>query len=109
MKTGDLQPAWVLDLASKDTSTDLTLVTSWKLEAWRETVDGKVAAFTDTGVVVVPAPGAKYTAVATHQWQTGQTDVAGVLHGVVVATWPDGDEQSFPSEGDASILLEDKP
>jgi hypothetical protein len=31
-----------------------------------------------------------------HNWLVGQTDTPGILHGVPIAIWPGGLEQSFP-------------
>jgi hypothetical protein len=105
VKTGDLEPAWIIDIASADTTANLSGVSSWELVAWRETVNGQVSAF--TGVpVVTPVPGALYRAAAVYDWAAGQTDTEGDLHAVVVAHWPSGDEQSFPSEGSARITIE---
>lgn len=94
MNTGDLEPKWVVDIVA-GTDTDFGTVESWKFRAYRETTDGKVAAFTDTNPSVVPGAQAWSIAIG-HAWAAGQTDVPGVLHGVPVATWPGGREQSFP-------------
>lgn len=107
MKTGDLEPAWIIDIASADTTANLSGVSSWQIVAWRETTNGQALAF--TGVpVVTPVPGALYRAAAVHDWVTGETDAEGDLHAVVIAVWPSGDEQSFPSEGSARITIESR-
>lgn len=95
MNTGDLEPRWVVDIAAADEQPDFTAVESWKFKAYRETVDGKVLAFTDTDPSAVPGAQPWIVAVG-HAWEAGQTDVEGVLHGVPVAVWPGGREQSFP-------------
>lgn len=93
MNTGDLEPDWVVDIAA-DPATDFSGVISWRFDAYRETGDGKVQAFTAS---CTPTAGANAWQVSVaHEWAPGETDVAGVLHGVPVATWPGGREQSFP-------------
>lgn len=110
MKTGDLEPAWLIDIASTDHTADLSGVASWEFIAWRETVDGPDVIFTDTSPTVTPTPGALYQGVASHTWVAGETaGPEGMLHAIVVAKWPGGDEQTFPSEGDARLLLESRP
>lgn len=94
MNTGDLEPDWMVDLTAA-VGADFTTVTGWKFHAYRETKDGKVAAFTDTNPVVEPGVTANLVAVG-HAWVDGETDVSGVLHGVPIAVWPGGREQSFP-------------
>jgi hypothetical protein len=103
VKTGDLEPAWVIDVADGDGLADLGDVVSWRFDAHRQTTNGNVTVFSDT------SPGVQATgsaAVLTHEWVAGETDVAGVLHAECVAVWPDGREQSFPSEGYARLVLE---
>lgn len=100
MNVGDLEPDWIVDIAA-DTATNFTGVTSWRFDAWRETEDGKVLAFTNATPIVTPGASAWLVSVA-HEWVLGQTAVAGLLHGVPVATWPGGREQSFPG---ASIQI----
>lgn len=94
MNTGDREPAWIVDITAA-AGTDFTAVTSWKFHAYRETVDGKVTAFTETGAAFTPGATTNLVAVS-HVWAAGETDVAGVLHGVPIAVWPGGKEQSFP-------------
>lgn len=94
MNTGDLEPDWVVDITAA-VGTDFTLVESWEFHAYRETPDGKVEAFTEADATAEPGATANVVAVR-HVWTAGQTDVAGVLHGVPIATWPGGKEQSFP-------------
>lgn len=94
MNTGDLEPDWIVDIVAA-AGTDFTTVTSWKFHAYRETTDGKVAAFTDTDPDVTPGVTANIVAVS-HAWAAGQTDTEGVLHAVPIAVWPDSREQSFP-------------
>lgn len=93
MNTGDLEPDWIVDISAP--GANFTTVESWKFHAYRETKDGKVAAFTDTAPDVTPGAGNSVVAIA-HVWVDGETDVAGVLHGVPIAVWPGGREQSFP-------------
>lgn len=94
MNTGDLEPDWIVDITAEP-GTDFTTVSSWRFDAYRWTGDGKVAAFTDPTPDITP--GAQdYLVTVAHHWDAGETDVAGILHGVPVATWPGGREQSFP-------------
>lgn len=103
MKTGDLEPAWVIDVSDGDGLADLGDVVSWRFVAHRETLNGPVVVFTDTSPgIAADGP----TAALTHEWVEGETDTAGVLHGEIVAVWPDGREQTFPSEGYARLVLE---
>ncbi len=101
MNTGDLEPDWTVDIAA-EAGTDFTVVTSWRFDAYRETTNGQVPAFSDTDPVVTPGASAAQVSVA-HEWVTGETDTAGVLHAVPVAVWPGGREQSFPG---ARIVIE---
>lgn len=94
MNTGDLEPAWIVDITAAP-GTDFSAVSSWKFHAYRETANGKVAVFTDTAPV--PTIGATNNIVAVrHNWVAGETATAGTLHGVPIAVWPGGREQSFP-------------
>lgn len=96
MNTGDLEPDWTVDIVAADTTVDFTAVQSWKFTAYRETVNGKVDAFPDDTAPTV-TPGANgYRVSVAHAWETGETDTAGILHAVPIATWPGGREQSFP-------------
>jgi hypothetical protein len=94
MNTGDLEPDWTVDITA-DAATDFSTVQSWRFDAYRETADGKVTAFTDTAPDHV-AGANPWQVTVSHSWETGQTDTAGVLHGVPVAVWPGNREQSFP-------------
>lgn len=102
MNTGDLEPDWTVDITDPTGTADFTTVTSWRFDAYRETTDGQVTVFTDTGPNVTPGATAAEVSVA-HEWEAGQTDTEGVLHAVPVATWPGGREQSFPG---ARIVIE---
>ena len=93
MNVGDLEPDWIVDITA-DPATNFTPAT-WRFDAYRATTDGLVLAFTDS------APdhtlGATTNVISIgHNWVAGQTATAGVLHGVPVATWAGGREQSFP-------------
>lgn len=94
MNTGDLEPKWIVDLTA-ETGTDFTTVETWRFDAYRETTNGKVEAFSDASPDITPGVTANVVAVA-HAWVAGETDTAGVLHAVPVAVWPGGREQSFP-------------
>lgn len=100
MNVGDLEPPWIVDIAA-DPATNFATVSSWRFDAYRETKDGKVTAFS-TAATATPGASAWLVAVA-HNWVSGETDLPGVLHGVPVAIWPGGREQSFRG---ASIELE---
>lgn len=102
MNIGDLEPDWTVDISDPTHTADFTTVSSWRFEAYRETVDGQVTAFTDTGPDVLPGANAWEVAVS-HAWAPGETDTAGVLHALPVAVWPGGREQSFPG---ARIVLQ---
>lgn len=95
MNTGDREPPWTVDITDASGQADFTTVQSWRFDAYRETTDGKVTAFTDAAPTITPGAVASRVTVA-HAWTAGQTDVEGVLHGVPVAVWPGGKEQSFP-------------
>lgn len=106
MKTGDLEPDWIVDVADESGAADFTTPgLTWRLEAWRETKDGPVAAFTDANPGSA-AGTSNSRRVISHQFVDGETDTAGPLHAVVVAIWPGGNEQSFPGEGSVSLILE---
>ena len=93
MNTGDLEPDWIVDITADD-DTNFTTAT-WRFDAYRETADGKVTAFSDTTPLVTPGASVWEVSVA-HEWETGETATEGVLHAVPVAVWPGGREQSFP-------------
>lgn len=92
MKTGDLEPAWAVEVSDLDGVADFGDVTSWRFTAYRQTGNGPVVVFTDNNPSKVVAGS---SAVVTHLWVAGETDVAGVLHADVVAVWPDDREQTF--------------
>jgi hypothetical protein len=104
MNTGDLEPKWIVDIAA-EAGTDFTTVQSWRFDAYRETTNGKVEAFSDTDPIVIDGA-AVYQVTLAHAWVTGETDTPGVLHAVPVAVWPGGREQSFPG---ASIEIVPDP
>lgn len=101
MNTGDLEPDWTVDITA-EAGTDFTAVTDWRFDAYRETTNGQVEAFSDTDPVVTPGAAGNAVSVA-HRWVAGETDTPGVLHAVPVATWPGSREQSFPG---ARIVIE---
>lgn len=91
IKRGDLEPSLVIDISGS--SGDLNGVVSWRVIGKR----GTTPVFTDTSpdhVVATPT-----TAVITHHWVAGETDVVGVISIEVEATWPDGRRQTFPPYG----------
>jgi hypothetical protein len=95
MNTGDREPAWTVDITDTDQLANFATVDSWRFDAYRETTNGKVNVFSDTGAGHVMGANPWQVSVS-HTWAAGETDTAGVLHGVPVATWPGGLEQSFP-------------
>jgi hypothetical protein len=105
MKTGDLEPPWIVDIADSAGLADFTTRESVRFEAWRETRNGPVLAFTDTSPDVALSP-SNAAAAVSHTWVEGETDEPGPLHASVVVIWPGGREQSFPGTGTASLILE---
>lgn len=91
IKQHDLEPPLVIDVSGS--AGDLTGVESWKVIGKR----GTTVVFTDTSpdhVVGTPPT----SAVITHTWQPGETDVPGVINIEVEATWPGGRPQTFPAD-----------
>lgn len=106
MKTGDLEPDWIVDIGDESGAADFTVPgIGYRFVAWRETKDGPVLAFSDTNPAV-SAGTSNSRRVITHQFVAGETAVAGPLHARVIAIWPGGHEQSFPGEGSVSLVLE---
>ena len=105
-KTGDLEPDLVVDLVASPTTTDLTLVSSWKILGRLQGSPTLVVDATITsGVVVDPVD--KYKAAVTHQWSGLQTANAGILLVEYEATWPSGAKQTFPNSGYIQIRISD--
>lgn len=102
MKTGDLTPPWRISVESEDASTDFNLVQSWRFVV---SLDRREL-FADTNPDVVVGP-EQYQVVVGHAWVAGETSTAGVLKAEIVAVWPGGAEQTFPSEGRAKLRLYD--
>ncbi len=93
IKQHDLEPPLVFDISGS--AGDLTGVSSWKVIAKH----GMATAWTDNApTVVVGNP--PTSAVITHIWAAGQTDVAGDYRIEAQATWPGspGRPQTFPED-----------
>lgn len=103
-KRGDLEPDLVIDLVAAPTTTDLTLVTSWRIIG---RLRGQAALVMDSVPTVVPDPANKWKAVATHQYTAPETAAAGLLLVELEATWPDGHKQTFPTAGYIQIRISD--
>lgn len=101
-KRGDLEPDLVVDLVASPTTTDLTLVTSWRLFG---RLRGQSPLTIDAAVTMAVDPVEKWKAVATYQWASPQTAVSGLLLMEFEATWPDGHKQSFPTNGYIQIRI----
>jgi hypothetical protein len=103
-KRGDLEPDLVIDLVASPTTTDLNEVSSWRILG---RLRGSSTLVLDDEPTVVVDPDDEWTAVATHQWATPQTDVAGLLLVELEATWPDGHKQTFPTAGYVQVRISD--
>lgn len=103
-KRGDLEPDLVVDLVASPTTTDLTLVTSWRLFG---RLRGQSALAVNAAVTVAVDPAEKWKAVATYQWVSPQTDLSGLLLMEFEATWPDGHKQTFPTAGYVQVRITD--
>lgn len=91
IKQHDLEPPLVIDVSGS--SGDLNGVQSWKVIGKR----GTTPVFIDTDpVAVVGSP--PTSAVVTHKWAAGETDVPGAIKIEVEATWPDARKQTFPPD-----------
>jgi len=102
MKTGDLEPPWRVAISDSDETANLTGVSSWRFVARR----GTTVVFTDTSPTVTVGANV-WTATVKHTWVLGETTTAGLLEAEIVAVWPGGREQTFPSAGEPlpSILI----
>lgn len=93
-KRGDLEPDLIIDLTASPTTTDLSLVSSWRILG---RLRGQTTLVMDAVPTVDVDPVNKYQATATHQWTDPETAVAGLMLVELEATWPDGHKQSFPT------------
>lgn len=101
-KRGDLEPDLVVDLVASPTTTDLSLVASWRiLGRLRNSTTLLINAATTPAV----DPVEKWKAVITHQWVSPQTAAAGLMLLEFEATWPDGHKQTFPTDGYIQIRI----
>lgn len=91
IKQHDLEPPLQIDLSGS--TGDLNGVVSWKVIGKR----GTTVVFTDTAPD--HAVGTPTTALVTHHWVAGETDVVGVINIEVEVTWPTGRPQTFPPAG----------
>ena len=102
MKTGDLEPPWIVDISDTGTQANLNSVVSWRFVA---SVNGTVV-FTDTAPTVTVDPVNTYKAAVKHTWSTGQTAIVGIYKAEIVAVWPSSREQTFPGLGTAVLTVE---
>lgn len=101
-KRGDLEPDLVVDLVAAPTTVDLTLVASWKILG---RLRGTSTLIINGVPTIAVDPVSKYKAVATYQYVSPQTAVAGLLLIEFEATWPDGHKQTFPTAGYIQIRI----
>ena len=85
---GDLLPDLVADLSGDQGPVDLTAATKIEVVGFRGGVEVLRRQVTGTSQGVVTMP-----------WQTGDTDVAGMLGVKWEVTWPGGKMQTFPVRG----------
>lgn len=102
MKTGDLEPPWIIDISDDGNRADLNGVGSWRFVG---SLNG-VVVFTDVDPTVTVDPASTYQAAVEHTWVAGESDDPGTMRGEVVAIWPNGREQTFPGRGQAVIEIE---
>lgn len=102
MKTGDLEPKWIIDVSDDGVQADLNGVSSWRFVGW---LNG-VVVFTDNSPADTVDPIVTYRAALSHTWVAGETDDPGTMRGEVIAVWPGGREQTFPGRGQAVIEIE---
>lgn len=95
MKAGDLEPDLVADLVASPTTTNLNLVSSWRIIG---RLMGETALIVDAVPTVDVDDVDAYRAVAIHQWTGTQTAVAGLMLLEIEATWPSGAKQTFPTD-----------
>jgi hypothetical protein len=99
IKQHDLEPDLVIDISGS--AGDLSTVVSWKVLA--KSIDGTVL-WTDTNPGhVVGSP--TTTAVITHDWVAGETDLAGTQLIEVQAMWPSSRPQTFPVDGYETVRV----
>lgn len=102
MKTGDLEPSWIVDISDAAAGADLSGVESWKFVA---SLNDDIV-FTDTSPDFTIDPDDSSKGTVEHEWVAGQTDNAGLLRGEIIAVWPGDREQTFPGSGHLSIRIE---
>lgn len=102
MKTGDLEPPWRIAISDGDETADLSDVVSWRFVA----ALGETVVFTDTAPVVTIGAN-PWQATVKHSWVDGETDAAGRMCAEIVAVWPGGREQTFPSMDRAHIDIQE--
>jgi hypothetical protein len=101
MKTGDLEPPWRIAIGDSDHDADLTGVESWRFVA----SIGPAIIFTDEDPAITVGDDV-WTATLEHVWVDGETDTRGTAKAEIVAVWPGGREQTFPSAGTATLTIE---
>ena len=101
VKSGDTLPAVITSLSDAtgspiDLTTALSVTFSMALEGSADlTVASASAEFV----------GARTTGVVQYPWGAGDTDVPGLYEAAFTVTWPGGN-QTFPSEGAISVLIQ---
>ena len=100
---GDLEPSLVIDVMGE--GANLNSVVSWRVLGRLRGASALL--FNDAAPTVVVNPTDATRAVITHTWSAPQTATLGLLLIKVVATWPGGRPQSFPSEGFEQVRIAD--
>lgn len=101
-KRNDLEPDLVVDLVASPTTTDLTLVSSWKIYG---RLQGTATLVVNATPTVTVDPVDKYKAAVAHQWNGTQTATAGLMLLEIEATWPSGNKQTFPNDGYVQVRI----
>lgn len=104
MKTGDLEPDWVIEISDAGRQADLNGVVSWRLIGLR----GPTLVVDDLAPTVVVNTAEPWRATVTHSWALGETaSTEGFrIEGAVVATWPGGRPQTFPGHSVVHVDFE---
>lgn len=102
MKTGDLEPPWIVDISDALAGGDLSTMESWRFVAsLNDTV-----VFTDPDPTFTIDPDDSSKGTVQHAWADGETDNPGQLRAEIVGVWPGGRPQRFPGLGQATITIE---
>lgn len=99
LKQHDLEPP--LTITVTDGAATFDQVSSWKV-----LVKVGSTVYTDSAPTVVLSNSNK-TAAVTHDWVSGETDVATTSgRAEVEATWPNGRKQTFPPNGYKTVVID---